>query len=208
VTPYLWNNSLRTEIIAPGPDRLASYDLDGKELWSMRGMGMGLAASSFAVGDQLIVNGGRGRPIFSVRPGASGDITLPDGVDTNEWIAWSRPRAGTYIPTPVAYDGGLYIVSDNGILSRLDLATGEQSYRTRIKGTEADFTTSPWAYNGKVFLASEQGEVFVVHAGPMYELSHVNPIGELAMATPALVGDRLLLRTENRLLSIRKSTEN
>lgn len=206
VTPYVWKNSQREELIVPGPDTLIAYDLDGNTLWSMRGMGLGLAASSFAVGDQLIVNGGRGRPIFSVRPGASGDITLDKSEDKNEFIEWSKPRAGTYIPTPVAYDGGLYIITDNGILTRLDLKSGEQSYRTRVKGTEADFTSSPWAYNGRVFLASEQGDVFVVKAGSEYVLEHVNPMGEMAMATPAMVGDRLLLRTDKRLMSVRNAT--
>jgi outer membrane protein assembly factor BamB len=206
VTPYLWRNSRRTEIIAPGSDHLISYGLDGKVLWSMRGMGKGLASSSFAIGDQLIVNAGRGQAIYSVRPGGQGDISLAKGQASNEWIEWTCPRAGTYIPTPVAYEQGLYIISDNGILTRLDLTTGEQSYRTRVKGTEADFTTSPWAYNGHLFFASEQGDVFVVPAGEQYTLSHVNSMGELAMASPALVGERLLFRTESKLVSIRNAS--
>ena len=121
VTPYVWKNSMRTEIIAPGALKVTSYDLDGNELWEMQGMGMGLAASSFAVGDNLLVNGGRGRPIYCIKPGAAGDISLQPSEETNEYVVWSRPRAGTYIPTPVAYDGALYVLSDNGILARLDL---------------------------------------------------------------------------------------
>lgn len=208
VTPFVWNNSVRTEIVWAGPDRASSFDVDGNELWSMRGMGMGLAASSFAVGDQLILNAGRGKAMHCIRPGAQGDISLPSNASSNEYVVWTQARTGTYIPSAVAYDGGLYIVTDNGILTRLDLATGETSYRKRLKGSEADFTASPWAYAGHVFLASEQGDVYVVKAGQEFELSHVNSTGELAMATPALVEDRLLMRTDKRVMSVRAKKAN
>ena len=208
VTPLVWKNSVRTEIVWAGPDRTTSYDADGKELWSMRGMGMGLAASSFALGDQLLLNAGRGKAMHSVRAGASGDISLAAGESSNAFVAWTQPRTGTYIPSAVAYEGGLYIITDNGILTRLDLSTGETSYRKRLKGSAADFSASPWAYAGHVFFASEQGDVFVVKAGTEYELSHVNQVGELAMATPAIVGDRLLMRTDRRVMSIRASGTN
>ncbi len=202
-TPYLWRNSLRTEIVTIGPAKVTSYDLDGNELWSLKGGRGGPAASPFAVGDQLIVNCGGSSPLYSVRPGGQGDITPARRDEPGEFIAWIHARS-TYIPTPLAYDGGLYILNDNGIFTRLSLETGKETFRKRVKASGADFTTSPWAYDGKIFIASEQGEIFVYAAGDEFQPLHVNQTGEMAMATPAIVGDRLLLRTEKRILSIRK----
>lgn len=207
VTPFIWRNAQRTEIVAMGPGAVVSYDLQGNELWRMTGVTPAPAASSFAVGENLIINGGRGQPIYAVRPGATGDIKLAAEQDSSEFVVWARPRAGTYIPTPVAYDGALYVIADNGILTRIDLASGAESYKKRIKASGADFTTSPWAYGGHVFFASEQGDVYVVKAGAEFEVAHVNSVGELYMASPAIIDDRLLLRTENRLMSIRDQTK-
>jgi outer membrane protein assembly factor BamB len=203
-TPYLWKNSQRTEIITLGPGRLVSYDPDGQELWRLTGVRPGPAASPFAVDDQLIINGGAPQPMYVIRPGAAGDISLEQGTTSNDFVVWSKLRATSYIPTPLVYQGGLYVLNDNGILTRLDLATGEESYKQRVKSSGADFTTSPWAYNGKVFLASEQGDVFVVPAGEDFEVEATIRVGEMFMATPALTPQRLLLRTEKRIMAIRK----
>ena len=96
----------------------------------------------------------------------------------------------------------MYSLSDTGILSRFDAKTGKLHYRSRLEGGEA-FTSSPWAYNGRVFCLSEEGKTFVIAAGEKFELLHVNLLEEMAQATPAIVGDRLLLRTESRLYSFR-----
>jgi outer membrane protein assembly factor BamB len=120
-------------------------------------------------------------------------------------IQWMHPRSSAYIPTPLAYKDGLYLLSDNGILTRLNLQTGAESFKKRVKSSGADFTTSPWAYDGKLFVASEQGDVYVFEAGEEFKLLHVNEVGEMMMASPAFAGGRMLLRTEKRLMSIRKS---
>jgi outer membrane protein assembly factor BamB len=203
-TPYLWQNSQRMEIITLGPGRLVSYDLDGRELWRLKGVRPGPAASPFGLDDQLIVNGGAPLPMYMIRPGAVGDITLEKGATSNDYVVWAKSRATSYIPTPVAYQGGLYILNDNGILTRLDLATGEESYKQRIKSSGADFTTSPWAYGGKIYLASEQGDIYVVPAGEDFAVEATIRIGEMFMATPAMAPHRLLLRTEKRVIAIRK----
>lgn len=208
VTPYIWKTDQRTEIVTVGPGQAISYDLDGNQVWQLTGLTPAPASSSFAADGLLYLDGGRGKSMLAVRPGATGDISLEDDSLSNEYVAWSRPRAGTYIPTPVVYDGGLYVVYDNGIISRFDAKSGEQSYKERIKKTGADFTSSPWAYNGKVFCLSEQGDTYVYEAGAEHKLSHVNSLGDMCMATPAIVGDRLLIRTEKKLYSIRKGPTN
>jgi outer membrane protein assembly factor BamB len=154
------------------------------------------------------VNGGSKGTMFAVKPGASGDITLKDdaGERSNEFVVWSDPKGGTYLPTPVAYDGGVYVLNEVGILTRFDAKTGLQSYKSRLAsdGGSGAFTSSPWAYNGKIFCLDEEGTTYVVRAGEKFEVLRVNALDEMALASPAIVGDRLLLRTETRLYSIRK----
>jgi len=202
VTPFIWKTPQRTEIVTVGPGVAVSYDLNGKELWRLSGMAATPIPSPFVYEGLLYINGGRGRAIFGIKPGASGDLTPREDGQLGEFVAWSQPRTGTYLPTQVAYEGALYVLSDTGILSRLDAKTGKITYRARIEGGEA-FTSSPWAYKGKVFCLSEEGKTFVIAAGEKYELLQVNPLDEMTQATPAIVGDRLLLRTESRLYSIR-----
>jgi outer membrane protein assembly factor BamB len=159
----------------------------------------------FAYEGLLYINGGRGGGLYALKPGASGDISLPRGGTSNDFVVWNQARGGTYLPTPLAYEGAIYSLTETGILSRYDAKTGKQTYKERL-GTAGNFTTSPWAYNGKIFCLSEEGDTFVVSAGETFKMLHTNPLGEMAQATPALVGERLLIRTESKLYSIRKKT--
>ena len=163
-TPFIWRNALRTEIVTIGPGEAISYDLTGKELWRMSGMSAAPVPTPFAYDGLLHINGGRGRPLFAVKPGAKGDISLPKDKTSNEFVVWSQPRSGTYLPSSLAYNGAVYSLTETGILSRFDAKTGKQTYKTRIDPAATAFTTSPWAYNGKLFLLSEEGQTFVVDA--------------------------------------------
>lgn len=206
-TPYIWNHELRTEIITISPGVAISYDVAGQELWRMTGVTPAPSASSFAYDGMLYLNAGKTKSMYAIHPGATGDITPKNPTEESEFIAWVRPRAGTYIPTPVAYQGGLYVVQDNGIVVRLDSKTGEETFKARLSDPGgSDFTASPWAYNGKIFCASEQGNTFVFEAGLEYKKLQVNRLEELIMSTPAIVGDRLLLRTASRLYSLRSGS--
>ena len=204
VTPYVWRHALRTEIVTVGPTVAVSYDLTGKELWRLSGMCPAPIPMPFAYDGLLYIDGGRGSSMFAVRPGATGDISLPKGESSNAFVAWSQPRAGTYLPSPLAYEGGIYTLTETGILTRFDAKTGKQTYKTRIDPKATAFTTSPWAYNGKLFCLSEEGQTFVIAAGDTFKLLHVNELDEMAQATPAIVGERLLVRTETKLYSIRR----
>ncbi|MCP5120196.1 MAG: PQQ-binding-like beta-propeller repeat protein, partial [bacterium] len=171
-TPFIWTNELRTEIVTIGPGVAAGYDLEGKELWRISGMSPGPAPSPFAHDGLLYLDGGLGQPLFAVRAGASGDISLDKGDESNEFVVWSAKRAGTYIPTPVAYAGGLYVLYDKGFFARFDAKTGEQTYKARIDREGAAFTSSPWAYNGKLFSISEEGKTYVIAAGEEFNVLH------------------------------------
>jgi outer membrane protein assembly factor BamB len=202
-TPFLWTTPARTEIVTIGPGFAVSYDLGGKELWRMAGMGGGPIPSPYAWNGLLLLNGGSGGALAAVKPGATGSFSVAPKAEPSQHVAWSIERAGTYLPTQLAYDGAIYSLTDAGILSRYDGATGKLGYRARIENGVA-FTSSPWAYDGKVFCLNEEGKTFVIAAGEKYELLRVNDLDEFALATPALVGDRLLLRTEGLLYSIRQ----
>ena len=202
-TPYVWTTPGRTEVVTVGPGVAVSYDLSGKELWRLSGMSPVPIPSPYASDGLLFVNGGKGGGLFAVKPGASGDISAVPAGRPIEYVAWAQERGGTYLPTQVVYEDAVYALTETGILNRYEAQTGKLSYRSRIEGGIA-FTSSPWAYNGKIFCLNEEGKTFVIAAGEKYGLLKVNDLAEMALATPALVGDRLLLRTETRMYSIRQ----
>lgn len=210
-TPLVWENAIRTEIVTLGPGAVVSYGLDGSELWRLNRMAGAPIQSPFAWNGLLYVvsgtSGDDNRPMAAVRPGGSGDITPKEPETKGEFVAWfNRQAGGTYLPTPVLYDGAIYVLYEKGIFSRHDVETGERVYRSRIAPGASAFTASPWAYDGKIFALSEEGDTYVIEAGREFRLMGVNSLGDWAMATPALVGDRLLLRTKSRLYSIRDLT--
>jgi outer membrane protein assembly factor BamB len=152
------------------------------------------------VGDKL-------RPLYAIRPGASGDITLKPGETNNEFIAWSNPVGGPYNPTPLFYEGRVYVLYDRGLVSCFDAKTGGLLYdRERLPEGFA-FTSSPWAGGGRIFCLNENGVCYVLRAGDKFELLHINKLADddMCMATPALAGDRLLIRTAARLYCLRNS---
>ncbi|MEE2792177.1 MAG: serine/threonine protein kinase, partial [Acidobacteriota bacterium] len=123
---------------------------------------------------------------------------------SNDYVAWYQPTAGNYNTSPLVYGDTYYSLLDRGFFEAYDATTGEPVYgRQRIR-VGASFTSSPWAYNGKVFALSEQGDTYVMRAGPEFEVLGVNSLNEMAMASPAIVGDRLLIRTRSKVYSIRK----
>ncbi len=201
-SPFIWKNSLRTEIVTCGKKKNRSYDLNGKLLWEFDGRMSGLVIPSpFAADGLLYITSGyvgdRHRPVYAIKPGASGDISLKDKADSNEFISWYQPASGPYNTSPLVYDGRYYTLLDLGFLTCHDAKTGKQLYdRERIGGS---FTASPWAYNGKVFCLGEDGKTRVVKAGSEFELVTTNDLGELCLATPAVSQGNLLIRTASKL---------
>ena len=212
-TPLVWENAVRTELVSVGPGLVVSYDLDGAELWRMSRMGAVAIQSPFTWNGLLFVTSGTSgdpnKPVAVIRPGAAGDITPAEGTTENDYVVWyNRTAGGTYLPTPLVYDGALYVLHEKGIFARYDVATGERVYRSRVAPGAAAFTASPWAYGGKIFCLGEEGDTYVIEAGREYKLLRVNALEEWSMATPAIVGDRLLIRTRSHLYSIRNLPAN
>jgi outer membrane protein assembly factor BamB len=145
---------------------------------------------------------GPGSPIYAIKPTASGDISLAQGATTNEHIAWSQPREGAYMQTPLVYQGYLYVCRDNGVLSVYDAATGERKYQQRLADGKTGFTASAVAADGKLYYTSEEGGVYVIKAGPVFEQLAENSLGEIAMATPAISEGTLFFRTRGHLVAV------
>ena len=199
--------ALRTELITAGTNRVRSYDLDGKLLWEFGGMSSIAIPQPFAAHGLLYVSSGyigdQKRPVFAIKPGASGDISLAEGAQSNDWIVWFLPQAGAYNPTPLVYGDHLYTLLDRGFLLCHDARTGKEIYgRKRISPEAGGFTASPWAYNGKIFLLSEDGDTFVVQAGPEFKLLGKNSLNEMSLATPAIARGSVILRTQTKLYRI------
>ena len=148
-----------------------------------------------------MTSGYRIKPIFAIRAGAEGDITLEENTRANEHVAWSSERDGSYITTPIVYGDYLYTCQNNGVLSCYRARIGERVYQHRI-GTGGAFSASPIAADGKLYYTSEEGDVYVVRAGPRYEQLATNSMGEVCMATPAVSKGHLFIRTVNHLFSI------
>lgn len=213
-TPYLWKHAQRSELVVPGRNQIRSYDLDGRVLWQLQGPSTIVIPTPFEaegllyvgagyVGDNLKVN----KPVYAIRPGGAGDLTLPEGTRESAQIAWMEVNAAPYNPSPLAYDGRFFVLWDFGFLSCRDARTGRELYgkqRLKADGT-AGFTASPWAYRGRIFCLSEDGDTYVVGGSDPYRLERVNALGELCMATPAIAGDRLFIRTASRLYCLREN---
>ncbi|MCG8460689.1 MAG: PQQ-binding-like beta-propeller repeat protein, partial [Holophagales bacterium] len=140
------------------------------------------------------------RPIYAVRPGARGELEVEDGDAPGEHLAWANMSEGTYMPTPLLYGDLLYTLANNGVLRVFDARTGERLYRHRVAGRGGvAFTASPVAAGGRLYVASEEGKVYVVRAGRSFELLAENSVGEVVMATPAIAGDLLFVRSLSKL---------
>lgn len=210
-TPYIWENEKRTEIVTSGTKKVRSYSMDGKLLWEFGGMSSIAIPTPFSQHGLLFMSSGyvgdQNRPVYAIKPGASGDITLPKGATSSEFVAWYLPQAGPYNPTPVVYGDYYYTLFDRGFLTAHEARTGKEIYsKQRLDPQAAAFTSSPWAYNGKIFALSEDGDTFVIQAGPEYKLLGKNSLDDLAMATPAIARGSLILRTATKLYRITNAT--
>ena len=221
-TPFVWEHDLRTELVTAGTQGVRSYDLDGELLWELHGMSGLTIPTPFSSHGLVYISsgypGGGLRPVYAVRPGASGDISLfpedamrrgitsgfPGPLTASEDIAWSYPLLGTYNTTAIVYGDIYYTLLDRGFLVAHDARTGEEIYGRRRLEIGNGFTASPWAYNGKLFLLSEDGETYVVKAGTEFEILHKNPLNEMTLATPAIARGSLFIRTQSKLYRIAK----
>src|SRR5262249_27974706 len=147
------------------------------------------------------------RPLFAIRPGASGDITLTGDQTSNDGVAWCQKLGGAYMPSPLLDGGQIYVLYDRGFFASFDAETGRPIYeKQRIEPGAGGFTASPWAYGGQIFCLNEDGDTFVIQAGREFKILGKNSIEDLFMASPAISGNLLLLRGMNQLYCIDNSS--
>jgi outer membrane protein assembly factor BamB len=198
-TPAIYRGESGAELVTNGANWIRANDpRTGEELWRLsHGDLQVITPTPIVAGDRIVVTGGNptgAQTTFAIRPGARGDA--------QSHVLWTAERSSPYTPTPVAYDGILYVIVDNGILSAYDLATGERLYRTRLE-VGSGFSASPIASDGKVYLPSEDGAVFVVRAGREFQSLARNEMGEPLMASPAVSEEILFVRGSRHLFAIR-----
>ena len=204
-TPTVAVTSKGPELVANASNYIRGYDpRTGRELWRLGRSSKITAPTPVFAEDLFVVVSGRGpeRPIFVVRGGAKGDITPPEGKDKSEAVVWSRTGRGSYMPTPLVYQGMLYVLANNGVLDAYDLRTGEEVYRQRLPTVGSGFSASPVAADGKLYLSNEDGEMLVVAAGRKFEHLATNSMGELLMATPALSEGVMYVRSSKSLFAV------
>jgi outer membrane protein assembly factor BamB len=205
MTPFIWKNAQRTEIITTGHGLVISYGVDGKELWRIGGMSMPTASPLAADGLLYVGTGSQGdanRPFMAVQPGASGDITLKPDTRSNEFILWMQPRVAGYTPSAIVHAGKAYLVHDTGILTALDAKTGKQIYKVRIGGGGHTFSASPVAAGDRLYFLTEDGVMFVLDSGETYKEVAKNDLGEMSLASPAIAGNAIYIRTQSKLYTI------
>ena len=201
-TPTVFRAGGKTQIVTNGTTVRAYDPATGALTWKL-GPNSEITVGTPVVGEGLVfVTGGYPpvRPIYAVKPIANGDVSMPKDATSSEAIAWSN-TAGTYVPTPLYYDGILYTCNNDGILTAYDAKSGTRHYRARVGGG-GSFSASPIAADGKLYFFNEDGDAIVVRAGPKYEELAKNEIKEVIMGTPAISDGLIIVRTLGHVYGI------
>ena len=204
-TPTVIVSGERAELVTNAANFIRGYDVrTGKELWRLGGSSKITAPTPIFADGLIIVASGRRpeRPIFAVRPDASGDVTLATNRAESSSVVWSKNSRGPYMPTPLAYQGILYSLNNDGIFDAYEVETGKEIYRQRLDPVGNGFSASPIAADNRLYLSNEDGEVLVVAAGRRFRLIATNTMGEPLMATPALSDGVMYVRSSSTLFAI------
>lgn len=199
-TPIVVTTAKRTELITSGTEAIIAYDpATGKELWRHKGVESNAIPSPVANQEMAFLSAGfPAKVAMAIRLGGSGDLT------NSANVVWKYAKGTAYVPSPILYDNYLYLTTDRGILTCLDAATGEVKYEGGRIPIPATFTASPVAFDGKILLTSEDGDTFIVKAGPKHEILGTNSVGEPVYASPAIAGQRIFIRGEKNIYAIGK----
>jgi outer membrane protein assembly factor BamB len=206
-TPTVVNTPAGPELITNASNFIRGYDpKTGRELWHLGGSSKITAPTPIHANGLHIIASGRApeRPVFAVKPGARGDLSLVNGETANAHVAWSKTGRGSYMPTPLAYRGILYVLANNGVFDAYDIATGREIYRQRLPLVGSGFSASPVAADGKIYLSNEDGEMLVVDAGETFKHVATNSMGETLMATPAISEGVMYVRGAATLFAIKQ----
>jgi outer membrane protein assembly factor BamB len=205
-TPTIYFDNHKTRIALNGYKHRGGYDFEtGEEIWRMSGGGDIQIPTPITGHGMIYFNSAHGReaPIMAVKTNARGDITLADTATSNEYVAWSIPRGGSYMGTMLLIDEYLYNLAWNGSLSCYNALTGDLVYREKA-GSGNSYTASPVASDGKIYIGDDKGTIYVVQAGPEYKLLAENPLHDIFATTPAISDQMIFFRTLNYLIAVGK----
>jgi len=203
-TPTVLVGKQGVQIIVNGYKHIGGYDFQsGKELWKMAGGGDIPIPTPIIADDLIFINSAHGRmsPIYAIKPNAVGDISLKENETSNEYIVWSVNRGGSYMQTPLVYGEYLYNLQVNGALTCFKAKTGEKVYSQTL-GKMKGFSASGVAADGKLYFPSEEGDIYVIQAGPEFKLLSVNSMKDICMATPAISAETLFFRTQHFVAAV------
>jgi len=204
-TPTVVTTASGAELVTNASNFVRGYDpRTGKERWRLGGSSKITAPTPIAADGLVVVASGRApeRPVFVVRPGAEGDITPAKGATTSAGVVWSRTGRGSYMPTPLAYKGLLYVLGNNGVFDAYEIPTGAEVYRQRVPHPGSGFSASPVAADGKIYVSGEDGDIIVLAAGSEFKHIGTNVMGEPLMATPALSTGVMYVRSAHSLIAV------
>jgi outer membrane protein assembly factor BamB len=204
-SPTIYKGPDGAELITNSGRQIRGYEPEtGEVLWSLAARTRNVTPTPIVAGGLIFVTSGfrPTQPIYAIRLNAVGDISLGEGQEANEFIVWSKSRGGPYTPTPIVYGKYMYTVNVNGILACYEAETGMRAYRVRLHPLGGGISSSPVAADGRIYFSSEGGDVFVVKAGPEFELLATNSLSEVIMATPAISGGIIFIRTLHHLFAI------
>jgi outer membrane protein assembly factor BamB len=198
-TPLIVKTADRVEMVTSGAERVTAYDpRSGRELWYMPGVRSHPIPSAVAgKGLVFLTAGSQAKVAIAVRPGGNGDLTNTPAV------VWQYDKGTAYVPSPIAHGDYLYLMTDKGLVTCIDAATGKVLYEGGRPPLPATFTASLVAYGDRLLMTSEDGDTFVIKAGPAHEIIRTNSIGEPVYASLALAGGTIFIRGEQHLFAVR-----
>ena len=207
-TPTVISTPSGDELVTNASNYIRGYDpRTGQELWKLGGSSKITAPTPFASGDLVFIASGRRpeQPVFAVRAGSRGDLTLQKDQSSSAAVAWSKTGRGSYMPTPLAYEGVLYVLANNGILDAYDAQSGAEIYRQRLDPVGSGFSASPVAADGRIYLSGEDGDITVLAAGREFKKLGSFAMGDLLMATPAIADGVMYVRSAGRLIAVSRT---
>ena len=197
-SPVLVHTATRTELVAAAAEAIIAYDpATGKELWRHKGLESNAVPTPVVSKDMVVVTSGYPTKIaLALRGGGNGDIT-----GTSQ-LVWSYNKGTAYVPSPILYGDYVYLMTGNGSITCLDAKTGKLQYEGARVPKAITFMASPVAFDGKILLTSEDGDTFIIKAGPVHEVLETNTVGEPVYASPAIADGKIFIRGEKTLYAI------
>lgn len=203
-TPTIVSSPAGDELVTNGTTMRGYDPQTGELIWSLGPNSEVVVATPVAADGMVYLTAGYPpvRPVYAIRAGSKGDLSLAANSNSSPAVAWSHQKGGTYLPTPILYRGHLITIGNNGVLTAYREDNGDEVHRARISASGKSFSSSPVAADGRIFIASEDGDVFVLRGEPGYELLATHPMGEIVMATPAISDGLLVIRTLGSVVGI------